>query len=72
MKILSIDESGDHNLLLEKIDPTFPFFVLTGIMLDQKDFHRLQGELLTIKREIFGTEKIVLHALELTRTRNAK
>lgn len=72
MKILFIDESGDHNLLPEKIDPTFPFFVLTGIMIDKQEYKKLKSELIVIKKEIFGTEKIVLHALELTRTRDAK
>jgi hypothetical protein len=33
MKVLFLDESGDHNLL--KIDPQYPLFVLGGVIMDQ-------------------------------------
>ena len=67
MKLLFIDESGDHNLLPEKIDPQFPLFVLTGIVFEGKEYKKFQKELLKFKKSIFGTEKIILHAKELTR-----
>lgn len=67
MKYLFIDESGDHNLLPEKIDPQFPLFVLTGIVFDGKVYKKFQKDLLKFKERIFGTKKIVLHAKELTR-----
>ncbi len=65
MKYLFVDESGDHNLDLEKIDPQFPMFVLTGIVFDSKDYTRFKVKLLKLKKKIFGNEKIVLHSKEL-------
>ncbi|MHB8782940.1 MAG: DUF3800 domain-containing protein [Desulfobacteria bacterium] len=35
MKILFLDESGDHNLSV--IDPQYPLFVLGGVIVD-KDY----------------------------------
>lgn len=72
MKQLFIDESGTHTLEPKKIDPTFPFFVLTGIVFETEEYKKFQKKLLVLKKEIFGTEKVVLHSLELTRTAKAK
>ncbi|KJV92878.1 DUF3800 domain-containing protein [Rickettsia bellii] len=33
MHILFIDESGDHNLT--KIDPSYPIFVLGGVIIEK-------------------------------------
>src|SRR5258708_33305466 len=67
MKYLFIDESGDHNLLPEKIDPQFPLFILTGVVFDRKEYKKFQKELLKFKKRLFGKEKIILHSKELTR-----
>jgi len=72
MKILFIDESGTHTLDPQKLDPTFPFFVLTGIIFENEEYKKFKREIRSLKREIFGTEKIILHSLELTRTAKAK
>lgn len=66
MKYLFIDESGDHNLLPDKIDPQFPMFVLTGIMFDSKEYQKFKAKLLRLKKKLFGNEKIILHSKELT------
>ena len=34
MKVLFLDESGDHNL--EVIDPLYPLFVLGGVILEKR------------------------------------
>jgi hypothetical protein len=70
MQYLFIDESGDHNLV--KIDPTFPLFVLTGVIFSREEYQQFQRNLIDLKKHIFGTEKIILHSLEMTRTRDAK
>ncbi len=67
MKYLFIDESGDHNLLPNKIDPTFPLFVLTGIIFEKKTYKKFQQDLLKLKKKVLGNEKVILHALELNR-----
>lgn len=69
MKILFLDESGDHNLRV--IDPQYPLFVLGGVILE-KDF--AEGELISrmnkFKRELFGREDLVIHTADITRNRN--
>lgn len=69
MKILFLDESGDHNLSV--IDPQYPVFVLGGIILD-KDYAEgpLTEALNDFKHELFGTTSIVLHTADIVRNRN--
>jgi hypothetical protein len=72
MKSLYVDESGTHTLEPDKLDPTFPFFILTGIIFEEKAYQKFQKALQKLKKDIFGTEKIILHSLELTRTAKAR
>lgn len=66
MKYLFVDESGDHNLLPDKIDPQFPMFVLTGIIFESKEYQKFKTKLFRLKKKLFGNEKIILHSKELT------
>ena len=60
MKIMFLDESGDHNLSV--IDPQYPLFVLGGIVTDQEYAEGEMTEKLNrFKRDIFGMEDIILH-----------
>ncbi len=72
MKQLFIDESGTHTLETTKLDPTFPFFVLTGVIFEVGEYQEFQKEFASLKKQIFGTEKVILHSLELNRTAKAK
>lgn len=69
MKVLFLDESGDHNLRV--IDPQYPLFVLGGVIMDKE---YAEGELVmrmnAFKRELFGREDLVLHTADITRNRN--
>jgi hypothetical protein len=68
MKLLFLDESGDHNLA--KIDPQYPVFVLGGIIIEQAYAEGvIQPELDSFKRDLFGTENLILHTSDLTRNR---
>lgn len=53
MKVLFLDESGDHNLGV--IDPQYPLFVLGGVIMD-KDYaeKELNEKLDRFKYEMFG------------------
>src|SRR3989344_3029605 len=66
MKYLFIDESGDHNLEKTKMDPKFPFFVLTGIVFESKEYQKFKIKLLKLKKKLFKSKKIILHSKELT------
>ena len=69
MKVLFLDESGDHNLSV--IDPSYPLFVLGGVIMEEayaRDV--LTPRLAEFKRQLFGREDIVLHTADITRNRN--
>lgn len=61
MKLMFMDESGDHNLSV--IDPQYPLFVLGGVIMEA-DYVRdvVTPRMLAFKRELFGTERLVLAA----------
>jgi hypothetical protein len=68
MKILFLDESGDHNLSV--IDPKYPMFVLGGIIVDQAYAEgEMEREIRAFKREVLGREDIILHTADITRNR---
>ena len=69
MKVLFLDESGDHNLSV--IDPQYPVFVLGGVIVD-KDYAEgpLVEALNDFKQEFFGTGEIVLHTSDIVGNRN--
>jgi hypothetical protein len=66
MKLLFLDESGDHNLTT--IDPQYPLFVLAGCVME-KSIHE---EVLTLavkefKSGVLGNPEIILHYVDYTR-----
>jgi len=68
VKILFLDESGDHNLTA--IDPQYPLFVLGGVIVD-KDYAEgsLTQELDAFKATFFDNTDIVLHTADIARNR---
>lgn len=69
MKVLYLDESGDHNLAV--IDPSYPLFVLGGVVMDQRYAEGpLEDALRDFKRRLFGREDLILHTADITRNRN--
>jgi len=69
VKILFLDESGDHSL--SKIDPQYPLFVLGGIIVEQE---HAEGEMVRrvaeLKMNHFGRSDIVLHTADMVRNKN--
>lgn len=45
MKILFLDEAGDHNLLV--VDKDYPIFVLGGCIIDEKEHEQKAQPLMT-------------------------
>jgi hypothetical protein len=69
MKVLYIDESGDHNLAA--IDPEYPVFVLGGAIIDSKLAAReLSERLAALKVRLFGRDDLILHTADICRNRN--
>lgn len=69
MKVLFLDESGDHNLSV--IDPQYPMFVLGGVILEV-DYAKgpLTDAVNDFKRRMLGRTDIVLHTADIIRNRN--
>lgn len=59
-----LDESGDHNL--EKIDPSYPVFVLTGCIFDL-DYYNATAEkaVSDLKQKYFGHTDIILRSYDI-------
>lgn len=68
MKVMFLDESGDHNL--EIIDSSYPMFVLAGCVFDLEyysDF--VEPEIKKIKLKHFGSEDIILRSYDIRKQR---
>lgn len=73
MKIMFIDESGDHNLIPEKVDSNYPIFVLAGCIFDEIYYrNNFIPAFNLLKNKFFGTDSIILHTLEMTRPSKSK
>jgi hypothetical protein len=69
MKIMFLDESGDHSL--DVIDPQYPMFVLAGVIMDQAYAEgKLEQSFAAFKQDLFGRTDIILHRADITRNRN--
>ena len=69
MKVLFLDESGDHNLAV--IDRSYPLFVLGGVIIDQRyAAGPLEDAFRAFKRRLFGRDDLILHTADITRNRN--
>ena len=66
MKIMFLDESGDHSLEKDKIDKTYPMFVLVGCIFDLDDYLTLiEPEINKFKLEYFKTTKTILRSYDI-------
>ncbi len=68
MKILFLDESGDHNLTSP--DPKYPLFVLAGCIMSEIYYnHSFNLRFNAFKQEMFE-RNIILHYIDYTRNQN--
>ena len=69
MKVLFLDESGDHSL--DVIDPQYPVFVLGGVIVDlEYSKTELEQRLSQFKLDLFERADLVLHTADISRNRN--
>lgn len=70
MKVMFLDESGDHNLSV--VHPDYPVFVLAGVIVDA-DYAKgeMAERVATFKRDFFGRQDLILHTADITRNRGA-
>jgi len=68
MKILYLDESGDHSLSV--IDPQYPVFVLGGVIVDAGyAATEMDAAIQRLKLDVFGRADITLHTSDIVRQR---
>jgi len=64
MKVLFLDESGDHSLV--KIDKQFPVFCLAGCIFDEFDYQQnSKAKIDALKIRYFNKADIILHSREI-------
>lgn len=69
MKVMYLDESGDHNLA--KIDPNQPVFVLGGIIVDRAYARtELRNRVREFKYDFLDNPDTILHTNDIIRARN--
>lgn len=71
MKMLYLDESGNHDLRPEKINPRYPVFALGGVVVDRL-YERIviAPQMRAFKIQFLGTDQIVLHTVDMHRVQN--
>lgn len=69
MKVMYLDESGDHSL--DKIDPNYPVFVLGGVIIDRAHVRTVVApRIAELKSAFFLDEDTVLHTADIIRAKN--
>lgn len=64
MKIMFLDESGDHSL--SKIDDQFPVFCLAGCIFDENEYQQnSKARIDAFKIRYFNNPEIILHSREI-------
>ncbi|HEU0014459.1 MAG TPA: DUF3800 domain-containing protein, partial [Longimicrobium sp.] len=68
--IVYVDESGDHSL--SAIHSDYPVFVLAFCLFSKEEYAaRAAPDVLRFKFKYFGHDQVVLHELDMRRTRGA-
>lgn len=64
MKMMYLDESGDHRL--KKINPTYPIFVLGGVIADRAYVREvMEPRVRQFKQHFFRREDVILHTVDM-------
>jgi len=64
MKVMFLDESGDHSLV--KIDKSYPMFVLAGCIFDFDYYTNIvEPKARELKKKHFGKENIILRSYDI-------
>lgn len=66
MKVMFLDESGDHSLVRDKIDKSYPMFVLAGCIFDFDYYTKtVEPEIEKLKIKHFGKTNIILRSYDI-------
>jgi hypothetical protein len=67
MHHLFLDESGNHSL--SAFEPTYPVFVLGGVLIREVDLPAVNAAVRAFKQDMLGDEGVVLHTADIARNR---
>lgn len=69
LKVMYLDESGDHSL--DKIDPSYPVVVLGGVIIDRTYARTVVGpRVQQLKEDFFDRDDLVLHTADIVRAKD--
>jgi hypothetical protein len=60
---LFIDESGDHGL--SKLDPSFPVFVLCGLICSEENYEQMRQRINLLKNKLWGNKEVIFHSRDI-------
>lgn len=60
---LFIDESGDHGLV--NLDPSFPVFLLCGLLTSEENYKNTKDAINTLKRKFWNNKDVILHSRDI-------
>ncbi len=60
---LFLDESGDHGLA--NVNPTFPVFILSGVVISEDKYEILKMKFNQIKEEFWGGKTVIFHSRDI-------
>ena len=71
MKLMFLDESSDHSLEKDKIDKSYPMFVLAGCIFDLDYYSKtVEPEINKLKIKYFNNPAIILRSYDIRKQRN--
>jgi len=66
-----LDESGDHSLVEDKIDKSYPMFVLVGCIFDFDYYAKVvEPEINKLKVKYFKNQQIILRSYDIRKQKN--
>ena len=65
---LLLDESGDHGL--GNIDPSFPVFVLCGVLISDEEYNKMKKMVNDLKNKFWGNTNVILHSRDIRKCNN--
>lgn len=60
---LFIDESGDHGL--KTLDPSFPIFILCGILIEESQYDLVNKKLNEVKENFWKNKEVIFHSRDI-------
>ncbi len=64
-----LDETGDHGLSF--IDPSFPIFLLCGVLISEDDLVKMSSAINQFKLKYFQSTGVILHSRDIRKCEGA-